>query len=289
MKNHIAPVLIIILLAALAFSETVYKFEEKEQIQKTLKFQDPAKPKALQLDNVFGRIDVQGYDGSQVELVAQKTIKAKTQDKIQKAKEEVKLDIKENGGTIDIYVDGPFRCQCENGKGLKWRDWGYEVHYDFVLKVPRQTALTLKTVNHGDIAVKGVDGAFDIHNVNGKIEMEGVAGSGEARTVNGRVKAGFSRNPDAGCSFRTVNGDVELSFREGLSADVKMKTFNGEAFSDFEVKALPASAEVKQNQETNKTRFVYKRDRFTQVRIGKGGPAIECETLNGDILIKKSH
>ncbi len=33
----------------------------------------------------------------------------------------------------------------------------------------------------------------------------------------------------------------------------------------------------------------YKFDRFTQVRIGKGGPAIECDTLNGDILIKKSH
>jgi DUF4097 and DUF4098 domain-containing protein YvlB len=289
MNRHAIPVLIIISLAALVFAESVYKFEEKEQIQKTLKFQDPAKPKALQLDNVFGGIDVQGYDGSRVELVAHKTIKAKSQDKIQKAKEEVKLDIKESGGTIDIYVDGPFRCQCENGKGLKWRDWGYEVHYDFVLKVPRQTSLTLKTVNHGDIAVKGVDGTFDINNVNGKIEMEGVAGSGEAHTVNGRVRAGFSRNPDADCSFRTVNGDVELSFREGLSADVKMKTFHGEAFSDFEVKALPASAEVKQSQEPNKTKFVYKRDRFTQVRIGKGGPAIECDTLNGDILIKKSH
>jgi hypothetical protein len=288
MKRHIVPVLIIILLAAFVFAESVYKFEEKEEIQKTLKFQDPAKPKSLQLDNVFGGIDVQGYDGSQVELVAHKTIKAKTQDKIQKAKEEVKLDIKENGGTIDIYVDGPFRCQCENGQGLKWRDWGYEVHYDFIIKVPRKTSLTLKTVNHGDIAVKGVEGAFDINNVNGKIEMEGVAGSGEAHTVNGMVKAGFSRNPDADCSFRTVNGDVELSFREGLSADVKMKTFNGEAFSDFEVKALPASAEVKQSQDTNKTKFVYKRDRFTQVRIGKGGPAIACDTLNGDILIKKS-
>lgn len=289
MKRFMAPVLIAMLLAAQGFSDSEYKFEEKEQIQKSLKFQDPAKPKTLQLDNVFGGIDIQGYDGSQVELVAQKTIKAKTQDKIQKAKEEVKLDIKESGGMIDIYVDGPFRCQCENGRGLKWRDWGYEVHYDFVLKVPRQTSLTLKTVNHGDIAVKGVEGAFDISNVNGKVEMESVAGAGEAHTVNGRVKAGFSRNPGSDCSFRTVNGDVELSFREGLSADVKMKTFNGEAFSDFEVKALPASAEVKESRNTNKTKFVYKRDRFTQVRIGKGGPTIECDTLNGDILIKKSH
>ncbi len=288
MKRSRIPILVLISLAILGAADSSYKFEEKEQIQKTLKFQDPAKPKMLQLDNVFGGIDVQGYDGNQVELVAHKTIKAKTKDKIQKAKDEVKLDIKESDGAIDIYVDGPFRCQCENGKGLKWRDWGYEVHYDFILKVPRKTGLTLKTVNHGDIAMKGVEGEFDIHNVNGKIEMESVAGSGQAHTVNGRVKAGFSRNPEAACSFRTVNGDVELLFRDGLSADFKMKTFHGEAFSDFEVKALPASSEVKESRDTNSQKFVYKRDRFTRVRIGKGGPAIECDTLNGDILIKKN-
>jgi hypothetical protein len=68
-----------------------------------------------------------------------------------------------------------------------------------------------------------------------------------------------------------------------------MKTFNGEAFSDFEVKTLPASTEVKESRDTKGKKFVYKRDRFTQVRIGKGGPAIECDTFNGDILIKKSH
>jgi len=277
---------LVVLFPGSSFAEDKYKFEEKEEIRKTLKFQDPAKPKSLQVDNVFGSIDVQGSGGDEVELIAHKTIRAKSQDKIQKAKQDVKLDITQDGGALEVYVDGPFRCQTEDGKGINWRDPGYEVHYDFVLKVPRKTALTLKTVTGGDITVKSVEGDFDVSNVNGKVVMEGVAGSGEAHTVNGKVKVGFSKNPGANCSFRTVNGDLDLAFRDGLSADFKMKTFNGEAFSDFEVKSLPSPAEAK---ESKAGRFVYKRRGFSRVRIGSGGPEITCDTLNGDILIKKSN
>lgn len=284
-RGRLAAILVLIIVgAALALPDDKYKIQEKEEIRQTLKFQDPAKPKTLQIDNLFGAIDVQAYDGGEVELVALKTIKAKDQDKIKKAKADVKLDITAEGGGIDIYVDGPFRCQCEGGRGYNWRDFGYEVYFDFVLKVPRKTALTLKTVNGGDVTVKGVEGDFEVSNVNGKVTMESVAGSGKAYTVNGPVKVSFARNPAAKCSFRTVNGDVTLFFRDGLAADFKMKTFNGEAYSDFEVKALPAPPPVR---DTVKGHFVYKRDKFSQVRVGQGGPEITCDTLNGDILIKK--
>jgi DUF4097 and DUF4098 domain-containing protein YvlB len=264
-----------------------YPVEEKDKIEQILKFKDPAATRReVKLDNVFGAIDVQGTDGSDVELSAQKTIRARSREKVQQAKDEVKLDIRTDGGTIDIYVDGPFRCRTQDCTGIKDRDWGYEVHYDFVLKVPRKAALTLKTVTGGDITVRGVEGDFLVTNVNGKIGLDGVVGSGEARTVNGPVRVGFSRNPKAACSFKTINGDVELTFRDGLAADLKVKTFNGEAFSDFEVKSLPLQAEA---PVTKNGRFTYKRNGFSRLRIGGGGPEITCDTLNGDILIKKSH
>jgi len=262
-----------------------YKFTEKDEIRQTLTFADPAKPKALRLDNVWGGVEVRGFEGKDVELVARKTIRAKTQDRVEKAKKDIKLDISADGGTIDIYVDGPFRCQTEDCRGVRQRDWGYEVQFDFVLNVPRAIDLTLKTVTGGDVVVRGVEGAFDVSNVNGKIVMEDVAGSGDAHTVNGKVRVGFAKNPAADCSFRTINGDVELAFLAGLGADVKMKTFNGKAYSDFEATPLPASPAVK---ETTATKFVYKRDRFTHVRIGRGGPEITCDTMNGDILLKKN-
>ena len=263
-----------------------YKIEDKDKIEQTLKFKDAAAPREVKLDNIFGAIEVRGTDGADVTLSAAKTIRAVSADAVKKAKDEVKLDIRTEGGTIDIYVDGPFRCQTHDCPGYKDRDFGYEVDYDFVLTVPRKTALTLKSVTGGDVAIHGVEGRFDVSNVNGKVLLEDMDGSGEARTVNGLVRVGFARNPKSDCIFKTINGDVELAFRDGLGADIKMKTFNGEAFSDFEVKSLPLPAAA---PESKNGRFIYKRGGFSRVRIGAGGPEITCDTLNGDILIKKSH
>jgi len=284
MKRCLLLVLILAFAVCWALAESKYTVQDKELIQKTLKFQDALKPGELSLDNVFGSIRVEGTDGAQVELTANKTIRAKSKEKVQQAKEEVKLDIKEKGNAIDIYVDGPFRCQCQDGRGYKRRDLGYEVQYDFVLKVPRRTRLALYTVNDGDILVKGIEGQFEVRNVNGKVELADMSGSGQAGTINGGLKASFLKNPSADCSFSTINGEVELALREGLSADFKLKTMNGEAFSDFETLPLPAQAG---KAEKHEGKFVYHHSQSTKVRAGKGGPVLTCDTLNGNIFLRK--
>ncbi len=273
----------IVLLIGVIAAAGDFRVEEKEEITKILKFKDPAKPKELQVDNIFGSIEVEGSSGEEVKLIAHKTIRGKNSEKIQKAKEEVKLEISEEGNAIDLYVDGPFRC----GEGRRWRSWrdpGYEVQFDFELKVPHKTNLYLKTVNNGDIRVNNIEGELVVNNVNGKIEMEEVAGSVEAHTVNGRVKTLFNRNPEADCSFRTINGDLEISFCPDLSADLRLKTFNGQAYSDFPVTYLPPEKAV---AERKQGKYVYKSNRFSSVRVGKGGPEMKFDTLNGDILINK--
>lgn len=265
--------------------DTVYKFQEKDEIRNILRFPDAGKPGTLIVDNVFGAIDVQGTDRTDVEMVARRTIRAKSAERIDRAKAEVKLDMKSGGNGIDIYVDGPFRCQTQDCQGLRWLEWGYEVQYDFILKVPRRTGLTLKTVNRGEITVRSVEGDFDVRNVNGKIAMESVSGAGRAHTVNGGIRIGFTRNPDAACSFKTVNGDVEAFFRDGLAADFRLQTMHGEAYSDFASTKLPAEPVTR---ETAGGKTIFKRGGATGARIGKGGPEIRCETLNGDIFIKKN-
>ena len=266
-------------------SERSYKFEEKEDIRKTLLLADPSKPLVLSVDNVFGGIEVQAADVKAVELSARKTIKARTQDKIGRAKAEVELKITQTGNDVDLCVDGPFRCKVGDCDGIKDRDPGYEVDYDFVLRVPRQTDLTLKTVTGGDVLARGVEGDFYVSNVNGKVTLDAMAGSGDAHTVNGPVRAVFTRNPSSACSFKTINGGVSLSFPGGLDGDFALKTMNGEAFSDFASIALQADPA---KRETKNGKTVYTRGGYTRIRIGKGGPEFRCETLNGDILISKN-
>lgn len=279
-----------------------YKVTKKESIEKTLSFPAGAGSKSLVLENVFGYIKVTGYNGSTVQLKAAKLIRAKTQEKLENAQKEVKLDITTKGSTLNIIVDGPFRC--DEGH-IHWdsKKRGYIVKYDFELKVPREIALTLKTVNEGDIHLSGTHGAcevnnvngkimidgltgdFDVHTVNGPITMAKILGSGEAHTVNGKVKVDFVKNPASDCSFHTINGKLDIDFRGGLSADFQLKTFNGKIYSDFPSTLLPmkTSAEGKRV----KGKYIYKSNEFQGVRIGKGGPVIKMDTLNGNIYINK--
>jgi ribosomal protein S28E/S33 len=262
-----------------------YPVQKKEEIRKTLTFADASKTGEVVVDNVFGPVTVEGYDGKDVLLVAHKTIYAKTEDKAARALEEVKLDLAEKGRTVDIYVDGPFRENDRSGHRFRsWRDPGYEVHYAFEIKVPFKTDVAVATVTDGDIEVRQVQGEFDIHNVNGKVRMSDIVGEGEAETVNGTLVVAFRNVPSGRCAFKTVNGDLVLTLPGNTSADFRIRTWNGNAYSDFPVTQLPARPPVR---DENKGKFVYKSDRSFGVRAGKGGPEIALDTMNGDILIKK--
>jgi hypothetical protein len=262
-----------------------YPVQKKGIVEKTLKFADPTGPGEVIVDNVFGSIEVEGYDGRDVFLVAHKTIFAKDKDKAARAEEEVSLDIKEEGQTVDLYVDGPFRERYREKRGIReWRDPGYRVHYHFKIKVPVRTDVSVSTVTEGDIEVRNVEGTFDVHNVNGRVRMSDVAGAGTAKTVNGEVTIGFRSVPNGECSFKTINGDLVITLPEKTSADFRLKTFNGEVYSDFPVSSLPAKPAVAEKKDG---KYVYRSDRFFGVRTGQGGPEILMDTMNGDILIKK--
>jgi hypothetical protein len=156
------------------------------------------------------------------------------------------------------------------------------VTFDFEIKVPVATILRLGTVNNGDVRVENTTGDFDISNVNRGIDMTEVSGSGRVHTVNGPIKVLFARNPSSACSFGTVNGSIETSFRGNLNADVRVKTFNGQAFTDYDVTALPRMVAAGERRDG---KFVYHSDDFNGMRIGNGGPELKYDTLNGSIRI----
>jgi len=265
-------------------SDSGMRLQEKETIRKT--FNLTAANKVLDVDNIFGSIEVTGGQGDQVQLVVNKTISAESKDRMDAAKKEVTLDITDQPDLLKLYVNGPFRCNCGAGGGegcFNWRgDTGYTVKLDFQLQVPRNIEVRLKTVNSGHVRVQDVTGNFSVHNVNGGIEMQNVAGSGVAKTVNGPVKVTFRENPREKSDFATINGNVELYFVRGLAGDFRFKTMNGAVYSDFEMSSLPAQPV---SSERRGTKFVFRSDRFTGGRVGSGGPEIKAENLNGDIRV----
>ncbi|HYX52144.1 MAG TPA: hypothetical protein VE783_01750 [Candidatus Limnocylindrales bacterium] len=264
--------------------DSAMSLKEQETIRKT--FTLSAAHKTLEIDNVQGSIEVVASNSDQVQMVVNKTLRAESKERMEAAKKEVKLDITEQPDLLKLYVDGPFRCNCNNGCDGWHGDRGYSVKMDFQLQVPRNLDLKLKTVNAGKVFVRGTAGNFSVHNVNGPLEMQDVAGSGQARTVNGGVKVTFRENPKEKSDFGTINGNVELGFVRPLSADFRFKTMNGGVFSDFEMTALPSQPV---SAERHNGRFVYRSDRFTGGRVGSGGPEIKAENLNGEIRILERH
>jgi DUF4097 and DUF4098 domain-containing protein YvlB len=258
--------------------------QEKETIQKSISMSG-VQHKSLDVDNVWGSIEVVGTNSDQVQLTVNKSVRAESKDKLEQARKEVTLDITDQQGSLKLYVNGPFRCNCNDACGHREFD-GYTVKMDFQLQVPSDIDVKVKTVNEGRVLVRDINGNFLVRNVNGDVEMDNIVGSGTAHTVNGPIKVSFRQNPRENSDFRTVNGDVELRFAPGLAADFRFKTFNGAIYSDFPVTALPVHAI---QEERHGAKVVFRADRYTGVRVNSGGPEIKVENLNGDIRILENH
>src|SRR5215510_10402379 len=113
-----------ILLAALPLVaqrrwEDRWRVEDKETVRKSFDVTSGSGPKRLLVDNVSGFVHVTGYSGSQVQVVAEKHIFAYSNEAVQEAKRDVKLDLTQQGNFARDYVDGP--CRNRKGNGVNYR------------------------------------------------------------------------------------------------------------------------------------------------------------------------
>jgi hypothetical protein len=237
----------------------------------------------VKVDNVNGPITVVADGGSAIRLTATESISAESQGLVAQAQRDVKLQVSQTADSLDLYVDGPFRCH-DSDHGCNWDNPGYETRFAFELHVPAGARVDLRTVNDGDITVNGVRGGFLVHNINGSLDMENVAGAGEARTINGRVKAVFAANPTADCAFATLNGDMNVYFPAGLNAVLRYKSFNGAVYSDFDVRPLAAAAAVSSR---DNGRRVIRSNQFNRGQVGAGGPEITLDGFNGNVYVHR--
>ena len=280
------PVLLMVLVIVWqAVPGVAGQLSDSRNLEESISFVDSG-PRRLVVDNLWGSIVVEGYGGDTVEMQAVETVRAHTTERIELARSEVELQILRQGGEIELYVDGPFRCHPRQEEGDCWSRWHdkYEVIYDFHIRVPRAADLEVRTVNHGDIEISGVEGDFLVRNVNGSIELSGLAGSGEATTVNGPVVASFVSNPTEDSHFETINGKIDVSFQPDLSADLEMQATWGELWSDYRVEALPSLPPV---ERTKGSRTIIELQGGSRVRVDRGGPTHSFETLNGNIYVRK--
>ena len=265
-----------------------YDVMDESTVTRTLSFAAGG-GRTLDVRNINGFIHVEGTNDGAVQMSIRRVIRAESRDDLAQAQQDVRLDFRDGAPRVEATVTDRRGHVCgerSNDRGERWDRVYYDVRFDFTIRVPRDAALRLCTINGGDVIVTGTQGDFQVDNVNGLIEMNHVAGSGRAHTVNGPVSVSFTANPTQPSSFKSVNGTVDVSFLDGLSADFAMKTFNGGLFTDFDVQ--PLAGTVAAAGERRNGRFVYRANEFTRVRVGSGGPEITFETLNGNVRARRA-
>jgi hypothetical protein len=241
----------------------------------------------LLIDNVTGSVTVRAGAGDRVEVAIAQTFRAATPAALERARREARLTVESEPGKLALVQDGPFRCDRSSHRFLcdafeDEREW--EVEFDWTVTVPASLDLEVRNVNGGEVSVAGVRGRIRAANVNDAVSLAEVAGDVSASTVNGPLTVTFAALPASDMEFSSVNGEVDLAFPKGFGAELYAKTLNGEVLTDFPHQTLAPRrvAAAEDPQHGPRRRF-----EAGAIRIGAGGPKLQCSTVNGDILIRE--
>lgn len=261
--------------------------EFKEHISKEFTVAGNGSRTYLFIYNISGFIRVEGYAGNKVLLEMDKTLSADDDKQLELGKKEFKLGFSQQQDTVMTYIAQPFDSRPrKNWQHNDNRDIDYHYKVNFTVKVPYGTNLHISTVNEGVVTVDNVSGSLDLNNVNGGITVKNAKSATRAHTVNGDVTVDYLNNPTEASSYYTINGTIRVNYQPGLAADCTFKSMNGEFFTDFtDTQQLPAKVTKVERKKGNGS--VYKIDKITTVRFGKGGRTFNFETLNGNVYIKK--
>ena len=212
----------------------------------------------VRIVNTNGRIDVEGVDGSTVEVRAERIARGATDSAARELLPRIviKEDIKPDRITLET----------ERMNGIMIGA-GFEVRYH--VRAPKNAVVNVTNTN-GQVVVNALAGKVVASTTNGAVKGTNLTGGVDGRTTNGSVSIEMaSVGPDP-VSLETTNGSVTLMLPEKAKATVSASVTNGGitvgALDNFEV--------------TEKSR------RRLEGRLNGGGTLVELRTTNGGIRLR---
>jgi hypothetical protein len=155
---------------------------------------------AVEIDNVAGSIDVQGWDKSEVAVTG--TI----------GKDVDRVEVTGDGNRTSIRVILP--------QGHHWGMRDGEAH--LVIHVPANSSIAASLVS-SDLRVSAVHGGLELRTVSGNINAEG-GGDVHANAVSGDIH--LTANSAKVIEVKSISGNIVMS---GGNADVEATTVSGDA------------------------------------------------------------
>jgi DUF4097 and DUF4098 domain-containing protein YvlB len=210
----------------------------------------------LEITNTNGKIDVEGIDGSTVEVRAERIAKAATDTGARELLP--RIVIKESVKPDHVSIE------TERMSGIMIGA-GFEVRYH--VRAPKDAVIRLTNTN-GAVSASGVTGQLIAHTTNGSVNAKDVTGEIDARTTNGQVAvdlASLTRK----VTLKTTNGGVVLTMPDNAKADLSASCTNG---------GISVSGLKLETTESSRRRV--------EGKLNGGGVQIDVRTTNGSIRVR---
>ncbi len=235
----------------------------------------------LLVRNIWGNVTVRAGATRDIVVTAYERRSAPTQALLEESKEQVRLDVRADSGSVALVVGDPQRLA---GRSDLCR--GCRLDIQFEIAVPPGTQVDVGTVTDGRVDVTGVGGLINAHNVNGPVAVSNVNECTNIESVNGALDVTFARAPAEDCTIETINGTITVGLPANAGLDAVLSVTHGSVESEFEVQ--PIAVPTLRETQSSAARFSHRIEQFAGVRLGGGGPTFTFASLNGDVRILKN-
>jgi len=212
----------------------------------------------IRIVNTNGRIEVDGVDGSTLEVRAERNARGATDSAARELLPRIviKEDVKPERVTLET----------ERMNGIMIGA-GFEVRYH--VRAPRGAVVNVTNTN-GQVALNALTGKVVAHTTNGAVKGTNLSGAVDGQTTNGSVSIDMASVGTERISLETTNGSVTLMLPEKAKATVSASVTNGGinvgSLDNFDV--------------TEKAR------RHLEGKLNGGGTQVELHTTNGSIRLR---
>jgi hypothetical protein len=216
-----------------------------------------AKGGEVHIGNTNGRVEIEGVDGSTVEVRAERIAKGVTDTAARELLP--RIEIKEDVTPDRVSVDTARMSGIMFGAA-------YEVRYH--VRAPRGAAVDASNTN-GLVSITDMSGKVVAHTTNGGVTAKGLSGGVDARATNGGVNVELASLGSDRVTLRTTNGGVTLTVPESARADVSASCTNG---------GISVSGVKMEVSEQSR--------RHLEGKLNGGGTPIELHTTNGGVRLR---
>lgn len=192
-----------------------------------------------------GKVDIQGWDRPEVQLVAEFVTgphQTEARLEVRRVDEGLRIEVGRRHH-FSIFSFG----------------WHHEAVCNLTLMVPRKLSMDIRTVD-GGISVQDLEGYAGCRTVDGSITLKGISGEVHARAVDGAITARHLKarlkggtvdgnitleQVEGGLDLQTVDGSIHAEDLDGWGEGIALRTVDGnisvklgQAKGDLELRAV---------------------------------------------------